>query len=331
MPAVLVRSHAERGHYGLKLGIVNNMPDAAMAATLRQFLDVLEAASAGFRVQVYLFSLPDLMRGEVGKRHLRENLHFDTRQLPLMELDALIVTGTEPKRTNLKEEDYWPALAQMFDWIDAEGPPAVFSCLAAHAAVLHYDGIERRRLPEKRFGLFHHTVVTPDALTDGLPPSFDVAHSRWNEVPKDALLDAGYRILTASPEAGSDLFVAQRRNPLLFFQGHPEYDARALGLEYRRDVRRYLVGERADYPNEPCDYFNPAERELLGAFRARAQDTGDETLMNDFPPLAERFRTTAGVSLYAANVYGAWLRGIADAKQLKRRTIRRGAVEHAGA
>ena len=53
----------------------------------------------------------------------------------------------------------WPALAALFDWIERDGPSAAFSCLGAHAAVLHFDGIERRRLPEKRCGLFEHAVV----------------------------------------------------------------------------------------------------------------------------------------------------------------------------
>lgn len=327
MPAILIRGPADRSNYGLRLGIVNNMPDAAMSNTLRQFLDVLEGASVGLRVQVFLLAMPQIARGDIGKKHMRENPHFDASQIASMGLDALIVTGTEPKAPHLKDEPYWPALASLFDWIDREGPPTVFSCLAAHAAVLHYDGIERQRLSEKRFGFFPHTITGKDALTANLPPLFTVAHSRCNEVPGEALEAGGYRVLTASAEAGADLFVKQRRNTLMFFQGHPEYDIRALGREYQRDVRRFLTGERDTYPSEPRFYFNPTELEVLNAFRARAEANRGEDLMTEFPPLAERFRAALGTSQIAAAVYGVWLRQIAE--NAKRRTVWEPALQRA--
>ena len=331
MPAILIRGRADRSHYGLRLGLVNNMPDAALSSTLRQFLDVLEAASVGLRVQVFLLSLPGLPRGDLGERHLRENLHFDTTHLPGLGLDGLIVTGTEPKKANLKDEPYWPAFTSMLDWIDREGPPAIFSCLAAHAAVLHYDGIDRQRLPEKCFGLFPHTVTTDDPLTAGLPATFEVAHSRCNAVSTDALEACDYEVLTASPEAGADLFVARRRNPMVFFQGHPEYDLRTLGREYQRDVRRFLHGERDTYPPEPRFYFNPAEQDALAAFRARAEAERDEALMTDFPQLAERLRSTSGPSSVAATIYGAWLQQIAGSNIRESRARRELALHGAGA
>jgi homoserine O-succinyltransferase len=50
-------------------------------------------------------------------------------------------------------------------------------------------------------------------------------HSRWNEIPEEALLACGYRVLTRSEDAGVDAFVKQRNSLFVFFQGHPEYDA----------------------------------------------------------------------------------------------------------
>ena len=66
----------------------------------------------------------------------------------------------------------------------------------------------------------------------------------------------GYRILTRSAVAGVDMFVRQDKSFRLFFQGHPEYEATTLLREYRRDVGRYLRGERDDYPGLPLDYFD---------------------------------------------------------------------------
>jgi len=153
-------------------------------------------------------------------------------------------------------------------------------------------------------------------LTEHLPHSFKVAHSRWNEIPEDALGENGYRILTESNEAGADLFVKQRRNLQLFFQGHPEYDTATLGREYQRDVRRFLMGEREDYPNVPRGYFNLSEKELLDRFRARAIKLRDENLMEEFPSLANRFPNPQGKSVAAA-IFRAWLLKIAESKESK--------------
>ncbi len=180
--------------------------------------------------------------------------------------------------------------------------------------MLHFDGIERRRLAKKCFGLFDHATTGHDELTEHLPLTFKIAHSRWNEIPEDALGEKGYRILTESSDAGADLFVKQRRQLHVFFQGHPEYDAATLGREYQRDVRRFLTGEREDYPNVPRGYFNLSEKELLDRFRARAIKLRDENLMAEFPSLANRFANPQGKSVAAA-IFRAWLLKIAEAKK----------------
>jgi homoserine O-succinyltransferase len=68
--------------------------------------------------------------------------------------------------------------------------------------------------------------------------------------------------------AGVDTFVRERRSLFLFFQGHPEYDADTLPREYRRDVARFLRGERDSYPDLPKEYFDPITTDMLNAFRA---------------------------------------------------------------
>lgn len=314
MPAILERARPGKRNDAIKLGIVNNMPDGALLSTARQFLNVVEAAAPELRIYVSLYSLPGLSRSDTGERHLKDNAYQDFTDLTAAGLDGVIVTGTEPKAADLRDEPYWHALTQLFDWLDHDGPTAAFSCLAGHAAVLHYDGIERVRLEKKRFGMFDHHTNGHDELTLALPGSFRVAHSRWNEVPADVLGAHGYRILTESADAGVELFAKQRRNLMLFFQGHPEYDTHTLGREYLRDVRRYLTGARDTYPDVPRNYFNATEKELLDRFRARAAKERHEELMNQFPVLANRFPMKSTV---ASSMYGAWLRSIAESKRVK--------------
>jgi homoserine O-succinyltransferase len=216
----------------------------------------------------------------------------------------------------LRLEPYWTELTGLFDWLAQEGPSAVFSCLAAHAAVLHFDGIERRRLNEKRFGNYEHVVAGHDAFTEHLSEPLRIAHSRWNEVSESALATRGYRILTWAPNAGVDLFVRRGRTDMLFCQGHPEYDPATLGREYHRDVRRYLAQESESYPALPNDYFLPAEAMLLNRFRERALSGRSESLVAEFP--APRRRPDGKWNPPAAPVFRAWLRQIVESKRHRR-------------
>src|SRR5262249_8678560 len=143
------------------------------------------------------------------------------------QLDGLIVTGTEPRTARLTDEPYWASLARLIEWADARTHSTVWSCLAAHAAVLHLDGIRRRRLDSKCFGVFECSRVFAHPLTAALPLRLRMPHSRWNDVPEDALRACGYRVLTRS-NAGVDAFLKKRRSLFVFFQGHPEYEANTL-------------------------------------------------------------------------------------------------------
>jgi homoserine O-succinyltransferase len=303
-----------RARGAIHIGLVNNMPDSALERTERQFFRLLSDLTPELPICWHLFSLAGLRRAEAGHIYL---IHQNYRGLPDLfntHLDGVIVTGTEPLHADLRQERYWPELAMLFDWIDAEGPSAAFSCLAAHAAVLHFDGIERLPLEGKCFGLFDHEVFGAHPLTSSLRTPPKVAHSRWNEVRPDALNEAGYQILTSSREAGVDIFLRRARNLMLFLQGHPEYDAEVLGLEYRRDVRRYLEGATDRYPDLPENYFERSEVEALNRFRERALACGDVSLMDGFPDAAlSRLRALNGTEP-GSSVFTAWLASIAQAK-----------------
>ncbi len=295
---------------GLRIGLVNNMPDRALAQTEHQFRDVLRRAAPGQALSLNLYALPGIRRGEAGLRHLLVNGYREFLAADEPQLDGIIITGTEPVCADLREERYWPWLAELFDWIAVQGPPAIFSCLAAHAAVLHFDGIARERLAEKRFGLFDHVTIEQHALTKFLPAGIKVAHSRWNDLPAQALQSAGYRILTQSPEAGVDVFTKDLGRPLVFFQGHPEYDSHALYREYRRDVRRFLRNERERYPELPHGYFGEEERTLLERFRERSLAGSDESLMTEFPLAGSQFIPGDTWQEPAVQLMRAWLRQI---------------------
>lgn len=267
---------------GLTIGLVNNMPDSALESTEHQFLTLIEEAAGNLLVQVQLFSIDGVPRSERGRQHICR-CYSDARELFSRRLDGLIVTGTEPRAADLADEPYWSSLTELIDWAQHNTASTIFSCLAAHAAVLHLDGIRRKSLPGKRFGVFEHRKCSDHWLLKGAPGRTVTPHSRWNELPGSTLASSGYKILTESSKAGVDLFIKQGKSLFVFFQGHPEYEAGTLWREYRRDVGRFLRGEQTRYPGLPNDYFDQTTVRALQEFRARAETQRQEQLFSEFP------------------------------------------------
>jgi homoserine O-succinyltransferase len=281
-----------RGRNCLTVGLVNNMPDAACEATERQFLDLLRAATSDVIVCLKLFSIGDVPRTDPVRRELAGRYH-DIAELWDTPLDGLIVTGTEPRAPRLQDEPYWPALTQLVDWARENTASTVWSCLAAHAAVLHAGGVERRPLDDKLCGVFACEMVADHPLLAGVGSLLRVPHSRINDLPELSLAACGYRVLTRSATAGVDAFVGDKSGSslFLFFQGHPEYDTDSLLREYRRDIGRFLRGERGGCPLVPEGYFSDNAAIRAGDFAARAANTRNTDLIADFPTDA----LTAGV------------------------------------
>jgi homoserine O-succinyltransferase len=310
-----VANDGARGNV-LDIGLINNMPDAALESAERQFIEVLEAAAGDVTVRLRLVSVPQVPRSQTGREYLQ--CYSDVEHLWHARPDGIIVTGTEPLAAELRDEPYWGAITQIVDWADANSVSAVWSCLAAHAAVLHLDGVRRHLLDDKRFGVFDCSMAAVHPLLTGAAMPLRVSHSRWNELHEQELAAAGYTILTRSREAGVDTFIRQRNSLFVFFQGHPEYDARALLREYRRDVGRYLRGERDAYPELPHGYVDDVAAVALKAFRTQAELQRRDALLDRFPgALVERRLRPAG-NRAAVNIYGNWLRYLVVEKNKSR-------------
>src|SRR5437867_143377 len=266
----------------LEIGLVNNMPDSALQATERQFLALLDAAALGMTVRLTPLALPEVARGDVGRCHV--NSYLSINDLWNRALDGLIVTGMEPCAVNLVEEPYWPSLTRLMDWAEENTLSSIWSCLAAHAAALHTDGVQRYRLKAKRSGVFDCARASDHELTSGATDNLQMPHSRWNDLPEEALTHSGYVLLTRSA-AGIDCFVKQRKSLFVFFQGHPEYEADTLLLEYRRDVKRFLKGESDIYPTMPQSYFDDGSTAAWISLRERALSGRREEFIVDLPAI----------------------------------------------
>jgi len=291
-------------HSDLTIALINNMPDAALKATERQFQRLIQAASGRIPIRFHCFSLPSVARSGLARRHV-ESEYRDIAELADLHIDGMIVTGAEPIADALDREPYWNDLTALIDWAKVNTRSAIWSCLAAHAAARHLDGVARHRLERKCSGVHDCARIGYDWLTNGAPATLRVAHSRHNELNEGELVARGYQILTRSATAGVDIFAKQYQSRFIFFQGHPEYDALSLQREYMRDVARFLSGERQDYPLIPDNYFDAATESTLQAFEARARFCRDPTLAAELPGLT--LRPDLAVGTAATVLFRNWI------------------------
>jgi homoserine O-succinyltransferase/O-acetyltransferase len=299
---------------GVRVALINNMPDSALEDTELQFFELLDTASGDLPILVKLYSINEVPRTDRGVRHLN-SFYSSVNDLWNDHVDALIMTGTEPRSASLQDEPYWNALGQVLDWAESNTVSTVLSCLAAHAGVLHSDGVGRHRLLDKQFGVFNFEKSASHSLTANSGDRVRFPHSRWNEVRGSELSACGYQVLTQSAEGGVDCFIKKKKRSLfVHFQGHPEYGATTLFKEYRRDIRRFLRRERETYPAMPVAYFGSSSTCLLNDFRKAAMIDPREEMMENFPDslITNKLEKTWQIS--ATSIYRNWIHYVASKK-----------------
>ena len=308
----------------LHIGLVNNMPDTALRATELQFARLLKDAADVLDVRLHFFSFPEIERGDLARSRM-DGIYADATQIPAMGIDAMIVTGAEPREADLRNEPYWQSFARLTDWAKTGTISTIFSCLAAHAAMLHLCGITRLALPQKLSGVFACDNDRDDPLLFNMPARIAVPQSRFNDLPEETLAGQGCRILSRLAQGGVNLFTLKTQSLFVFLQGHPEYDETTLGREFLRDVGRYLNGEREERPALPENYFDPATERVLSELRLGVRD----------PAQLDGYATIVGRALSrfdwrgdTVKLFGNWLSLVASEKAHRRIVAAKGVPLH---
>jgi homoserine O-succinyltransferase len=307
-------SQADDGEAPLEVALVNLMPDSAFLETEQQFLRLFAAAD------VRLYTPEDRQNSPAVGEHVRHR-YGSIDELLATRPAGVVITGCEPCADELRAEPSWDQLITLFEWAVQATETAWVSCLAAHAALLHFDGLERRRLSAKCSGVFPQDLDQGHFLTAGLPGPVAVPHSRLNGVPTAAMIAAGWEVPMSSP-TGWTLATAERHGCLMVLvQGHPEYDGAALLREYRRDVRRWQRSERPDYPPVPSPYLDRAARDGFSRFRAESERSGPDPARMELFPFEEVVRRLETPwAPVAVRLGGRWL------AELRRRVSARAGV-----
>ncbi len=285
----------------LVIGLVNNTRGAGLHSTEAQFIRLLQNASADTLVRLRRFS-----------PYCSADSRYETMDaLWSSQLDGIIVTGAEPHTAQLEDEPLWPVLSRITDWAAAHTGAAIFSCLAAHAATYRLSGLQRHRLPAKLSGVFMCERAASHVWTLGAPTHWPVPHSRYNDLDAAALERAGYEILSAGP-GGVDSFAYRAGcSQFLLLQGHPEYSADSLLLEYRRDIRRWLQGRRPDWPLMPVNYFDTEAEQALTKLQREAAMLSPAEVMDELAAQITRL-PPARWHRYGSALFAAWLGSLGE-------------------
>lgn len=253
------------------VGLLNNMPDAALRATELQFARLLKDASGNLDVRLRLFSLASLSRSADARTRMA-GFYDDAGFIQAANIDALIVTSTAPAAEGLGNAACWKELADLIDWAQTGTISTLFSGYASVAAVQHLDGIVHRTLPAKLLGVYASTRAEDDPLFFNSAPSVPVPHARRHDLAESELRDAGYRVLARLENGQVDMFTRETpgQSRFIFLQGHPEYDPGTLGRFYLNDMDYFLAGETSERPSMPEHYFDRATEDRLAAVTREA-------------------------------------------------------------
>lgn len=232
----------------LELGILNLMPNKI--ETEVQILRQL--SNTPLQINVDLIRIDETVPKNTPKSHM-DSFYHEFNSIKDKKYDGLIITGAPLGLMDYREVKYWSKMTTILNWARDNVQSTMFLCWAAHAALYHFYGLERRLREHKLSGVFEHQVDAPqDELLRGFDPTFWAPHSRVGEVLlEDYQSVDDISLLATSKDAGVYLSATKDKR-LVFITGHPEYDPLTLHQEYERDAQNGLSPKVPDnyYPND---------------------------------------------------------------------------------
>lgn len=229
----------------MKVLILNLMPNKIETET--QLLRLL--GNTPLQVDVDLLRIHDKESKHTSIDHMN-NFYRDFEAIRQKNYDGLIITGAPLGQVEFEDVSYWDDIRDIIDWSQQHVTSVLFLCWAAHAALFHLYGLNRKLLKQKRTGVFVHSRTSQHfPLLRGFDDEFLAPHSRFAEMDVDQLkAHPALQVLTESDTAGAYM-VLSTNNRNLFVTGHPEYQKSTLKDEYFRDLAQGLE------PEVPQNYF----------------------------------------------------------------------------
>ena len=219
----------------LKIVILNIMPDKI--TTENQLLRLI--GNTPLQVELTFLKTATYASKNTAQEHL-DSFYQTFDEIKKHKYDGLIITGAPVETMDFEEVNYWDELKDIMEWSNTHVFSTLHICWGAQAGLYYHYGIPKYPLPEKKFGVFAHTLNNDGKLKllRGFDDVYYVPHSRHTEVRhEDIIKDKRLNILSESEESGVYIVSAQRGKQV-FVMGHPEYDQLTLKREYDRDVAK---------------------------------------------------------------------------------------------
>ena len=220
----------------LQIAILNIMP--VKQDTELQLLRAL--SNSPLQVDVTFLNVKNHISKNTPADHLNKfyNTIDDVRN---RKFDGMIITGAPVEDITFEEVDYWEEMCEIMDWAESHVTSTLHICWGAQAGLYHYYGIDKKKLPQKLFGIYEHKVMNRKVpLVRGFDDVFLAPHSRHTESPREAIHACKELTVLAESEAAGVFLALAEGGKKIFVNGHPEYDRYTLQNEYFRDLNKGL-------------------------------------------------------------------------------------------
>ena len=217
----------------LQLGILNLMPEPEVYQAELQDLFAPERDNLSMH-----WMLPQNSKYLQGRDAAPRGYTTFQQLTSQVKLDALIVTGAPVEHLEFERVSYWEELQQIFQYSLAH-ECALFGICWGALALGKFIGIDKRRLPEKYFGIHELKTLAPDhGLTRTMPASYFwpfSTHAWFEETSVQRLINAGKLVALAKTADLDFALLASADGRVTLCLGHPEYPLKRLRAEWQRD------------------------------------------------------------------------------------------------
>lgn len=218
----------------LQIGLLNLMPNKERTET--QFARLIGATP--LQVDLTLVRVSDHKSKNTSEEYLK-SFYSTWEEVREKRFDGFVVTGAPVANMPFEEVKYWSEMLEIMDWTQTNVHHTMFICWGAQAALHHFHGAKRYRMPSKAFGVFRHKLVGPQTpWLHGFSDSPMIPVSRYNDIDRNSL-GKDLEVLIDNEEIGVCMLQDKVR-PALYMLNHLEYDNRSLADEYERDVKAGL-------------------------------------------------------------------------------------------
>ncbi|SEG04264.1 homoserine O-succinyltransferase [Thalassococcus halodurans] len=217
----------------IRIGLLNLMPKKI--ATENQFARLIGATP--LQIEFSLIRMSEHETKNTAAEHMESFYRpFSEVEATGEKFDGLIITGAPIEHLDFEAVTYWDELKRIFDWTQTHVHSTFGVCWGGMAMINYFHGVKKHILDAKAFGCIRHRNCDPASpYLRGFSDDMVIPVSRWTELRRDEIEDAGLKILIDSKETGPAL-VEDPDHRALYIFNHFEYDSGTLKEEYDRDV-----------------------------------------------------------------------------------------------